>query len=97
MSEHAATHTAEVFPPGGHEVVDPRLAVAAALKFEPVELQDFELADKVAGQMMGKLLGFLFCVLVTLMTGVNIWMITHKAQGSDPQAPIAAQPAPGHH
>ena len=71
-----------------HHGEDPRLAAAIALKFEPSELHEFEMADKAAGQMMGKLLAFLFCVLLFLMAGVNIWMIQNKSHGSDPQAPV---------
>jgi hypothetical protein len=99
MTAHAETHA--------HEAVhathtgDPRLDAAAALKFEPSELHDFELADKAAGQMMGKLLAFLFCVLLFLMTGVNVWMMKNAAQGTDPQAPIGVNAshnnAGGHH
>jgi hypothetical protein len=92
----AETHAPEAVVDNS-TVVDPRLQVAAALKFEPIELQDFELADKAAGQMMGKLLGVLFCVLVTLMSGVNIWMIKNHAKGNDPQAPIVVDSAPTEH
>ena len=86
MTAHAETHAPEV----GHssDGGDPRLQAAIALKFEPSELREFELADKAAGQMMGKLLAFLFCVLLTLMTGVNIWMMGNHSKSTDPQAPI---------
>lgn len=67
---------------------DPRIQLATALKFEPSELHDFDMADKAAGQMMGKLLGLLFCVLLFLMTGVNIWMLRNSStiHDTDPQA-----------
>lgn len=67
---------------------DPRLALATALKFEPTELHEFDVADGVAGRMMGKLLAFLFCVLLFLMIGVNVWMLTHSStiNDTDPQA-----------
>ena len=84
MTAHTESHT--------HEEAtlhaDPRLELAKSLKFEPSELIDFNNADKAAGQMMGKLLGFLFCVLLFLMTGVNIWMLTHSStiDDKDPQA-----------
>lgn len=88
MTAHA--HTDHVDAAHSSHGEDPRLAAALALKFEPAELHEFEMADKAAGQMMGKLLAFLFCVLLFLMTGVNIWMINNKAQGNDPQAPVGA-------
>ena len=89
MTAHAETHIPETAHVDHHAVgVDPRLAAAAALKFEPVEVREFDLADKAAGQMMGKLLAFLFCVLLFLMTGVNIWMMNNAAKGIDPQAPV---------
>ena len=89
MTDHAATHTTEPvhFSHSGPE--DPRIEAARALKFEASELRDFERADKAAGQMMGKLLAFLFCVLLFLMTGVNLWMIGRDATGTDPQGPVA--------
>ena len=90
MTAHSESHA------HSHEVThtslhaDPRLELAKSLKFEPSELVDFNNADKSAGQMMGKLLGFLFCVLLFLMTGVNIWMLMpHHSSGiddTDPQA-----------
>ena len=88
MTAHSESHA------HSHEVThtslhaDPRLELAKSLKFEPSELVDFTNADKSAGQMMGKLLGFLFCVLLFLMTGVNIWMLTHSSDinDTDPQA-----------
>lgn len=100
MTAHTETHAPEVAHDAGHGSADPLIQVAEALKFEPVELQEFQAADKTAGQMMGKLLGFLFCVLLTLMTGVNIWMIGRQAKGTDdPQGPIkaTAEATPGHH
>ena len=105
MTAHAETHAPEV----GHsnDGGDPRLQAALALKFEPSELREFALADNAAGQMMGKLLAFLFCVLLTLMTGVNIWMIGNRSQSTDPQAPVGVsaehhtdgehQAEPAHH
>ena len=86
MTAHSESHTHEVTHDTLH--ADPRLEAAKALKFEPSELVDFGNADKAAGQMMGKLLGFLFCVLLFLMTGVNLWMMTHSSDinDTDPQA-----------
>jgi type IV secretory pathway TrbD component len=62
------------------------------------------MADKAAGQMMGKLLAVLFCVLLFLMTGVNIWMLTHAStiKDTDPQAfaygnTAGEHAAEGHH
>jgi hypothetical protein len=84
MTAHPESHT--------HEDTtlhaDPKLELAKSLKFEPSELVEFSNADKSAGQMMGKLLGFLFCVLLFLMTGVNIWMMSHSSDinDKDPQA-----------
>lgn len=107
MTAHAEHHAPETVVASHGDGVDPRLQAALALKFEPSELRDFDLADKAAGQMMGKLLAFLFCVLLFLMSGVNIWMISHKAKGTDPQAPIGVETeqhaasghdaAPAHH
>ena len=86
MTAHAESHA----PAVTHAAygADPRIPLATALKFEPSELREFDLADKAAGQMMGKLLAFLFCVLLFLMTGVNIWMLTHSStiDDTDPQA-----------
>jgi hypothetical protein len=89
MTAHAEPHAPETAhaSDGG----DPRLQAALALKFEPSELRDFAMADKAAGQMMGKLLAFLFCVLLTLMIGVNIWMVKNAAKGTDPQAPVGVE------
>ena len=97
MTAHAETSTAEVVHASHNDGADPRLLLAEKLKFEPSELHDFEVADRAAGQMMGKLLAFLFCVLLFLMSGVNIWMISHAAKGTDPQAPVSAASTPGHH
>ena len=85
MTVHAETQLS----PESHVLhTDPRIQLAAALKFEPSEVHDFDMADKAAGQMMGKLLAALFCVLLFLMTGVNIWMLTHAStiKDTDPQA-----------
>jgi len=97
MTAHAETHAPEVAHASHSDGGDPRIQIAASLKFEPSEVHDFELADKAAGQMMGKLLAFLFCVLVTLMSGVNIWMIKHASTGTDPQAPVTVEAESGHH
>lgn len=97
MTAHAETHAPESAHNYEGVIEDPRIQAATALKFEPSEVRDFDLADKAAGQMMGKLLAFLFCVLLFLMTGVNIWMIKNKAQGTDPQAPVGVQADAGHH
>lgn len=97
MTAHTETHAPEVAHASHTEGVDPRVALAASLKLEPSELHDFELADKAAGQMMGKLLAFLFCVLLFLMSGVNLWMIKNAAKGLDPQAPVGAETVAGHH
>jgi hypothetical protein len=96
MTDHPESHSAAVAHGTSIAPDDPRLPLAAALKFEPSELHDFELADKAAGQMMGKLLAFLFCVLFFLMTGVNVWMRTHADHGTDPQA-IGGVPAVTEH
>ena len=101
MTAHADTHA----PVTTHAIhsADPRIALASSLKFEPSELHDFDMADKSAGQMMGKLLGALFCVLLFLMTGVNIWMLTHSStiNDTDPQAFVYDRDAghgdSGHH
>lgn len=85
MTAHAETPVHDA----GHDAsADPRIEIAKSLKLEPSELHDFEVADKAAGQMLGKLLAALFCVLLTLMTGVNLWMTKNAAKGTDPQAPI---------
>jgi hypothetical protein len=90
MTVQAETHASESQHSSHAESADPRLEAAKALHFEVSELHDFEMADKAAGQMMGKLLAFLFCVLLFLMTGVNIWMVGRDATGKDPQAPITS-------
>lgn len=95
MTAYAETHSPETSHADYSDESDERLKAAAALKFEPAELHEFEMADRSAGEMMGKLLAFLFCVLLVLMTGVNIWMMKHKAQGTDPQAPLTNPPAAG--
>ena len=93
MTAHAETHAPEVAHGSSLESADPRIQLAASLKFEPSELHDFELADKSAGQMMGKLLAFLFCVLLFLMSGVNVWMMSHASglKDTDPQAPVGVK------
>ena len=88
MTAHAEAHSPETAHAQFGDESEERLKAAAALKFEPSEVRDFEMADRAAGEMMGKLLAFLFCVLLFLMTGVNIWMMNHKSQGTDPQAPL---------
>jgi hypothetical protein len=95
MTAHAETHASESAHATHASSEDPRIEAAKALKFEVSELRDFEQADKAAGQMMGKLLAFLFCVLVFLMTGVNLWMVGRDATGTDPQGPVSAAKA-GH-
>lgn len=89
MTAHAETHASESVHATHTSAEDRRIEAAKALKFEVSELRDFELADKAAGQMMGKLLAFLFCVLLFLMAGVNLWMIGRDATGTDPQGPVA--------
>jgi len=86
MTAHAETHASESTHVIGS--TDPRIQLAKSLKFEPSEVHDFDMADKAAGQMMGQLLGLLFCVLLFLMTGVNIWMLTHSStiHDTDPQS-----------
>jgi len=97
MTAHIETHAPEVGHSSHADGGDPRIQIAESLKFERSEVRDFELADKAAGQMMGKLLAFLFCVLLFLMSGVNIWMIKNASTGTDPQAPVTTEAAPGHH
>lgn len=102
MTAHAESHVATGVHTGEGNTNDERLQAALALKFEPSEVQDFEAADRAAGQMMGKLLAFLFCVLLFLMTGVNIWMMSNAAKGTDPQAELSGEvtpngAAPAHH
>lgn len=96
MTAHAESHAPEVSHVSHVDSSDPRAQLAASLKFETSELHDFDMADRAAGQMMGKLLAFLFCVLLFLMTGVNIWMIKNAAKGTDPQAPVTVN-TKGHH
>jgi hypothetical protein len=96
MTAHAESHAPEVAHVSHVDGSDPRAQLAASLKFEPSELHDFDMADRAAGQMMGKLLAFLFCVLLFLMTGVNIWMMKNAAKGTDPQAPVTVH-SKGHH
>jgi hypothetical protein len=101
MTAHAESHAPAVTTAINSS--DPRLSLATALKFEPSELHEFDVADKAAGQMMGKLLGALFCVLLFLMTGVNIWMINHSStiDDTDPQAFVygadSGHGSSGHH
>ena len=97
MTAHAETHPTSVAPADHSYDADPRIALAMALKFEPSELRGFDMADKAAGQMMGKLLASLFCVLLFLMTGVNIWMASNAATTNDPQAFGAAVAPATHH
>ena len=97
MTDHVETHFSEAAHTSHIQGSDPRLQLAALLKFEPSEVYDFDMADKSAGQMMGKLLAFLFCVLLFLMSGVNIWMIRNAARGTDPQAPVGTEAASAHH
>lgn len=97
MTTHAETHTADhADSTHGHDGGS-NDQILAALKFEPSELHDFQIADRAAGQMMGKLLAFLFCVLLCLMTGVNIWMIGRGAGGVDPQAFAKPRASSAHH
>ena len=97
MTAHAESHAPEVAHASHVDSTDPRIQLAASLKFEPSEIHDFDMADKAAGQMMGKLLAFLFCVLLFLMSGVNIWMIKNASTGTDPQAPVTPHAAPVQH
>jgi len=102
MTAHAETHASSPEHSHHSDTADSRIEIAKALKFEASELHDFQMADKAAGQMMGKLLAFLFCVLLFLMTGVNIWMHGRDATGTDPQGPVGAAKAnhgaePAHH
>lgn len=97
MTDHAESHATEAAHVGHIQGADPRLELAAALKFEPSEVYDFDMADRSAGQMMGKLLAFLFCVLLFLMVGVNIWMMRNASHGTDPQAPVGVEATSEHH
>ena len=95
MTTHAEIHS----PVGVQELYqdDPRLQAALALKFEPSELHEFDMADRSAGQMMGKLLAFLFCVLLFLMAGVNIWMIENATPVTEGIKPVVEDAGEMHH
>lgn len=88
MTGHFDSHAPLATHAGVLDESAERLQAAIALKFEPSELHEFEVSDRAAGAMMGQLLAFLFGVLLVLMLGVNVWMISNKSQGSDPQAPL---------
>jgi hypothetical protein len=69
---------------------------APDLRFEKEELHFFEADDRGAGQHIGILLAFIFCILVVLMTGVTIWTTKYKSVGHDPHS-IPSAPDPGGH
>jgi hypothetical protein len=65
-------------------------------RFEKVELEEFQDADRGAGQHIGILLAFLFCVLFVLMSGATLWTFYHQSSSPDPHARPAATDHAGH-
>ncbi len=61
-----------------------------ALRFEKQELQFFDDEDRAAGVAIFKLLASFFCILLTLMVGVTIWMTYNANASEDPQAGVGA-------
>lgn len=86
MSDHEHGH-------GGAAVAEaPHAPAAGELRFEKSEIQQFSDEDSLAGRAIGKLLAFLFCVLLVLMTGATIWTVYHQNASHDPHA-VPATPS----
>ena len=63
----------------------------SGLRFEKVELDDFVVEDRTAGQAIGKLLAAVFLISFVLMSGVCVWMVSgNTSLGHDPQTGIGA-------
>lgn len=56
----------------------------AELKFEPSELDFFKSEDKIAGQVLGKLLAGIFMILLVLMIVAASWGLTHHTISDNP-------------
>jgi len=92
MSDH------EHEPGHGHAAVAEQHADPGnGLRFEKEELHFFEADDRGAGQHIGLLLAFIFCILLVLMTAVTLWTNKHKSIGHDPQAIPGSSETTGHH
>lgn len=92
---HADAAAAGPVSPADH-AAQPHVVPMAGLKFEKIELQEFLDADRGAGQHIGILLAFLFCVLFVLMSGATLWTYIHQNQSHDPHALPAATDHGGH-
>jgi hypothetical protein len=93
MSDSHAEHGTAVVDHTDHGA---HAAPVADLKFEKVELQEFQDADRGAGQHIGILLAMLFCVLFFLMSGATLWTFFHQNGSDDPHAIPAATDHAGH-
>ena len=64
--------------------------------FSPVELEQFDADDVVAGSAIGKMLSLLFLYTVLAMSGVVWWTFSavqnNHGAGPGPDAPQAAEP-----
>uniref|UniRef100_A0A7C2K2B2 Uncharacterized protein n=1 Tax=Schlesneria paludicola TaxID=360056 RepID=A0A7C2K2B2_9PLAN len=93
MSDPHAGHGAAV---ADHPDSAVHATTADALRFEKVELEEFQDADRGAGQHIGILLAFLFCVLLVLMSSATLWTYFHQSNSDDPHAKPAAADHGGH-
>ncbi|MDP1796983.1 MAG: hypothetical protein Q8K78_05860 [Planctomycetaceae bacterium] len=57
-----------------------------SLRFEKQELQFFDDEDRAAGVAIGRLLAAFFCILLTLMVSVTVWMCYNSNASDDPHA-----------
>lgn len=92
MSDSHADHGTAVAEHAGHG----HAPAVADLKFEKVELEEFQDADRGAGQHIGILLALLFCVLFVLMSGATLWTYFHQNGSPDPHSVPAATDHAGH-
>ncbi|OYW19563.1 MAG: hypothetical protein B7Z55_08620 [Planctomycetales bacterium 12-60-4] len=84
MTDHAVGHGSTATAPAPGE-----------LRFEKQELESFVADDTHAGQAIGQLLAFLFCVLLTLMVSATVWTVIHQNRSDDPHE-IGTASAPAH-
>ena len=75
---------------GDHGHAATATAPLDALRFEKQELQFFDDEDRAAGVAIGRLLAFFFCILLTLMVSVTVWMCFNENASDDPQAGVGA-------
>ncbi len=72
----------------GHGVT--ATATLDSLRFEKQEREFFDEEDRKAGVAIGQLLAVFFCILLTLMVSVTVWMCYNANASDDPHSGTGA-------